>query len=99
MFSLTGLRLTPYYFQTCKMDVPLPICFGAPIYFEADFEDVIIPGSNIAFTKCSSTMWVDVGWVRWVPHQFVARYLNPDGELFGPYQSFGVGDGGDVSEG
>ena len=44
------------------MDVPQPLRFGVPIHFDAVYEDVFAPEFDAVYTKCSSTIWVDVGF-------------------------------------
>ena len=77
--SFTGFQLTPLNFHICRMDPSPPLLFGAPIYFECEHEDGLILGLAVVYTKCSSTVCVDVRFLEWIPHRFVTWYWNLNG--------------------
>lgn len=52
------------------------------------YESVLIPESDTVYTKCSFPVWVDMGFTEWIPHWFVAWYLNLACELVGPLRGF-----------
>ena len=63
------------------------------MHFDYIYEDILIPGSPVVYTKCISTLWIDVGLLQWIHNQFVARDMNFEGELVGPLRCFdGNGD-------
>ena len=55
--------------------------------------------SDAVYTKCSSTIWVDVGLPEWVPYLVVTWYFNLEGELIGPLRGFDLDDDGSAANG
>lgn len=69
--SFTGLRLAHLFCETCRMDCSYPLLFGAPIYVDCLSEDVLIPETDIVYTKSSSIVQVDMGFIEWTHYHSV----------------------------
>lgn len=63
------------------MVTPLPGPFEVTTYYEAIYEDVYVPGFEVLYAKSSLTMWIDVRFGEWIPHRFVAWYVDINGKL------------------
>ena len=57
------------------------------------------PEFDAVYTKCSSTIWVDVRLPEWIPYLFAAWYFNLEGELISPLRGFDLDDDGFAAEG
>lgn len=73
------------------MDLPLPLLFWDTMHFDYVYENMIILGSSVY-----------IGWRRafleWIFHQFVAWYMNIDGELIRLLRGFDGDDDESMGE-
>lgn len=65
--TIFWFKTKDFIYWACRMDLPQTLHFRVPMYYASVYESVFALESEVVYTRCSSTMWVDVGLMDWVP--------------------------------